>query len=118
MKGGPVVLVVFTRAGAELAVNLAGALNGRVFEGRADLYTTNVGDKRVGCMLWRDIPLYYCDGVMLLENGSARDEEDLREYNRRIARIAGELGNLGVKAEIGKKEFFENDRMLPPQFME
>ena len=31
MKGGPVVLVVFTRAGAELAVNRAGALNGRVF---------------------------------------------------------------------------------------
>lgn len=76
-------------AGHDMELRVSGTLNGRVFEGRADLYTTNVYDKRVGCMLWRDIPLYYCDGVMLLENGSAyRADGTLPDYSELLSHAA------------------------------
>ena len=76
-------------AGHDMELRVSGTLNDRVFEGRADLYTTNVDDKRVGCMLWRDIPLYYCDGVMLLENGSAyRADDTLPDYSELLSHAA------------------------------
>ena len=33
-----------------------------------------------------------CNNRFMLDNGTARDEEDLRDYNRRIARLAHETG--------------------------
>lgn len=88
-------------AGHDMELSFSGTLNGRVFEGRADLFTTNVGDKRVGCMLWRDVPLYYCDGVMLLENGKAyRTDGALPNYAELLSHAAA----LYRRAEVTKEE--------------
>ena len=40
------------------------------------MFTTQCAGSRLSCARWQDIPLYYCDGTLLLENGKACDAAD------------------------------------------
>ena len=73
-----------------------------------------------------------CNNRFLVENGTAKDDEELRDYNRRVARIAHELGKplvatgdvhfLDPEDEIYRhillagKKFSDADRPLPIYF--
>ena len=73
-----------------------------------------------------------CNNRFLVENGTAKDDEELRDYNRRVARIAKELGKplvatgdvhfLDPEDEIyrhillASKKFSDADKSLPIYF--
>ncbi len=76
-----------TELDMELTVNTR--VNGKSFDADVDFYTVDCGGKRVSCVLWKDIPLYYCDGVMLLENGRAyRADGVLPDYSKLLTHAA------------------------------
>ena len=63
----------------ELDMDLTFSLTekGETHELRVPLYTTQTGGKRITCASWQGIPLYCCDGALLLENGKAYPLGDL-----------------------------------------
>ncbi len=76
-----------TELDMEISVNTR--VNGKSFDADVDFYTTDCDGKRVSCVLWKDIPLYYCDGVMLLENGRAyRADGVLPDYSKLLTHAA------------------------------
>lgn len=77
------------RTELDMKVSVSTRVDGRSFEADADLYLLPCEGKRVSCVCWKDVPLYYCDGVMLLENGKAyRAEGVLPDYSKLLTHAA------------------------------
>ena len=53
----------------DLSVSVDG--DGTTYRTDAALYTTRCAGKRLSCVQWQGISIYYCDGALLLENGKA-----------------------------------------------
>lgn len=53
----------------DLSVSVDG--DGTTYRTDAALYTTHCAGKRLSCVQWQGISIYYCDGALLLENGKA-----------------------------------------------
>lgn len=78
------------RSDLDMALTLDAELSGEVFDADVRILSTDSEGKRVSCVLWEDIPVYFCDGVMLLENGKAyRAEGVLTDYSQLLTHAAG-----------------------------
>ncbi|MBE7002897.1 MAG: hypothetical protein E7425_01250 [Ruminococcaceae bacterium] len=78
------------RRNLDMELSVVAHVNGKTFDADVEYFTTDCADKRVSCVMWEDIPLYYCDGMMLLENGKAyRAEGMLPDYSKLLSHVAG-----------------------------
>ena len=78
------------RSDLDMALSLRAQLDGEALDTDVRLYTADCGGKRVSCVMWQDIPIYFCDGVMLLENGKAyRADGVLADYSQMLTHAAG-----------------------------
>ena len=78
------------RTDVDMDLSVTARVNEKNFDADVGFFTTMCGEKRVSCVMWEDIPLYYCDGVMLLENGKAyRAEGVLADYSKLMSHVAG-----------------------------
>ena len=78
------------RGDLDMTLDLNAELGGEAFDADVRIFTTNCEDKRVSCVLWEDIPIYFCDGAMLLENGrSYRADGVLADYSQLLTHAAG-----------------------------
>ena len=96
------------RTELDMELSVSARVEGRAFEADVDFYTLDCEGKRVSCVMWKGIPLYYCDGVMLLENGKAcRAEGTLPDYSKLLAYAAGlyRTVEVDVRAENGVKTY-------------
>ena len=96
------------RTDLDMELSISADVRGRRFETDVDFFTTACGDHRVSCVLWQDIPLYYCDGVMLLENARAyRADGVLPDYAGLLPRAAGlyRAMDVTVDEENGVKTY-------------
>ncbi len=77
------------RTDLDMEIAVSTRVENKTFDASVDFYTVNCEGKRVSCVRWKDIPLYYCDGAMLLENGRAyRAEGVLPDYSRLLTHAA------------------------------
>ncbi|MBQ9459446.1 MAG: hypothetical protein IJU66_05885 [Oscillospiraceae bacterium] len=78
------------RRDLDVELSVVANVNGKTFDADVEYFTTDCDDKRVSCVMWEDIPLYYCDGAMLLENGRAyRADGVLPDYSKLLSHVAG-----------------------------
>ena len=78
------------RSDLDMALDLDAELGGEAFDADVLLFTTNCEDKRVSCVLWEEIPIYFCDGAMLLENGKAYRADGVpADYSQLLSHAAG-----------------------------
>ena len=78
----------FERSDLEMDLHLEADLGEENFRTEVSMYTLTEGDKKVSCVNWQGIPVYYCDGMMILENGNAyRLDSELPDYSS-ILRMA------------------------------
>ncbi|MBO4914735.1 MAG: hypothetical protein J5449_05955, partial [Oscillospiraceae bacterium] len=88
------------RSDLDMKLSVSANVNGKSFDADVGYFTTACADKRVSCVMWQDIPLYYCDGVMLLENGKAYKAEGvLPDYSKLLPHIAGLYREVEVSAQ-------------------
>lgn len=96
------------RTDHDMDLSVTAHVNEKTFDADVGFFTTLCGEKRVSCVMWEDIPLYYCDGVMLLENGRAyRAEGVLPDYSKLLSHVAGLYRAVEVTAseENGVKTY-------------
>lgn len=88
------------RSDLDMELSVEANVNGKTFDADVEYFTTPCADKRVSCVMWQDIPLYYCDGFMLLENGrSYRAEGVLPDYSKLLSHVAGLYRAVEVTAQ-------------------
>jgi len=81
----------------DMDASLALTRDGESFRADAEIFTTEAEGQRVTCLTWQDIPLYLCDGVVLLENGKAfRLDGVLPDYSRLLSDAASLYRYLDV----------------------
>ena len=94
---------VAERSELDMRLEAEGQLAGRSFDTAVDLFTTDFEGHRVSCANWQGIPVYYCDGVMLLENGKAFTADGLLpDYTQLLSHAATLYRSVEVSAsELG-----------------
>ncbi|MBE6910735.1 MAG: hypothetical protein E7474_14365 [Ruminococcaceae bacterium] len=92
----------------DMELSVSTELGGRKFDADINVFTTSCSGKRVSCVMWEDIPLYYCDGILLLENGRAyRAGDVLPDYTKLLSHAAGlfRAVDVTVSEENGVKTY-------------
>ncbi len=85
------------RTDMETQLSLHTQVGGQDFDTNATIYMLPCGDKKVSCVMWQDIPIYYCDDTLLLENGRAyRAGGVLPDYSRLLHLAAGLYNSADV----------------------
>ena len=59
------------RGDLDLSLSLSAELDGTPLDAELTLYVTQCEGKTVSCAQWEDVPIWFCDGALLLENGKA-----------------------------------------------
>ena len=96
------------RSDIDTALTLSARVNGEALNADVRIYQTDCGDKRVSCVMWQDIPIYFCDGALLLENGKAyRADGVLPDYGQLLPRAAGlfRAVDVAMSEENGVKTY-------------
>ena len=85
------------RTDMEMELTLHTQVEDRAFDTNATIYAMPCGDKKVSCVMWQDIPIYYCDDTLLLENGRAyRALGVLPDYSQLLHLAAGLYNSADV----------------------
>ena len=72
----------FERSDVEMDLDVQADLGSSSFRSDVSMYTASSGGQKVTAVDWQGIPIYYCNGVMILENGKAyRLDTDLPDYS-------------------------------------
>lgn len=78
------------RDDSEIDITLRTELDGNELETKAKFYTLSSGDKKVSCVSWQDIPVYFCEDVFILENGHVyRASGALPNFTQMLRLVAG-----------------------------
>ena len=78
----------FERSDIEMNLEINADLGEESYFTDISMYTAASGDRKVTAVDWQGIPVYYCDQMMILENGKAfRIDADLPDYSN-IIRMA------------------------------
>ena len=96
------------RTDMEMALTLNTNTGGRVSGTSANIYTVACGNHRVSCVIWQDIPVYFCDDTLLLENGRAyRVGGMLPDYMQLMRLVAGtyNAAEVTLNEENGVKTY-------------
>ena len=96
------------RTDLETELTLRTQVDGQAFDTNATIYTMPCGEKKVSCVMWQDIPIYYCDDTLLLENGRAyRASGVLPDYSQLLHLAAGLYSSADVtlSEENGVKRY-------------
>ena len=79
----------------DLTITVGG--DGAAYRTEAQLYTTTCAGKRLSCVGWQGISVYFCDGAMLLENGKAFPVGDaLPDHDRLLTGAASLYRTLDI----------------------
>ena len=85
------------RTDTEMELTLHTQVGGRSFDTNATIYALPCGDKKISCVMWQDIPVYYCSDTLLLENGRAyRAGGVLPDYSQMLHLAAGLYNSADV----------------------
>ncbi len=88
------------RTDLDMAITVSANVEEQHFDANVGFFTTQCGDRRVSCVMWQDIPLYYCDGTMLLENGRAYKAESLLpDFSKLFGHAAGLFRAVDIAVE-------------------
>lgn len=96
------------RTDTDMEIDISAQLDQRSFDTDVTFFTTRYNEKRVSCVMWQDIPLYYCDGAMLLENGKAYRAGDVPPDYSAVLTHAAQLFravNVTASEENGVKTY-------------
>lgn len=77
------------RTGLDMQISLQARLGESDYAADVQLCHENCGEQRVSRMEWKGIPVYFCDGAMLLEDGSAWQADGVvADYSALLAHAA------------------------------
>ncbi len=96
------------RGDLDMSLSLEAELNGKPLAADLTLYLTQCEGKTVSCVQWDDVPVWFCDGAMLLENGKAyRAEGAMADYSSLLGHAAGlyRAVDVSVREENGVKTY-------------
>lgn len=96
------------RSDLDMELSLSARVDGEAFDTTVPLFTAECGGKRVSCVMWEDIPICFCDGAMVLENGRAyRADGVLADYSQLLTHAASlyRAVDVAVTEENGVKRY-------------
>ncbi len=79
------------RTDLDMDLSISTQIGEKTFRTDVTYFTTSCAGKRVACVLWQDIPLYYCDNILLLENGHAYQDVGILPDYTMLMRHAASL---------------------------
>lgn len=85
------------RPDLHMELDLSTTVEGRAFATKLDLSAGQWEGKRLSCLEWEGIPVYFCDGALILENGRAYGLEDaMPDYAGLLPYVAGIYRSMEV----------------------
>ena len=92
----------------DMSLSLSAELDDRPLAAQLSLYVTQCAGKPVSCVQWEDVPIWFCDGTLLLENGKAyRAGSTMADYSQLLSGGAALIRSVDVSVheENGVKTY-------------
>ncbi|MCR5826552.1 MAG: hypothetical protein K6G54_08285 [Oscillospiraceae bacterium] len=96
------------RSELDMALSLSAELGGEPLDVDLSLYLTQCEGKKVSCAQWEDVPFWFCDGALLLENGKAyRPDGVMADYSQLLSNAAAlyRAVDVSMQEENGVKTY-------------
>jgi len=96
------------RSDLDMSLSLSANLGDKPLSADLALYLTQCEGKTVSCVQWEDVPIWFCNGTMLLENGKAyRAGGVIADYSQLLSHAASlyRAVDVSVSEENGVKVY-------------